>query len=95
MSNCSNHKRDLFGETDMKKAAEIIGDLHYKTLAALLVELSIKLYRDGQFDEISKREQLAHYLNEAQYKISEASGFIYKAWKVSKPFMDTGDKVNN
>lgn len=47
MSDCSQHPKSLFGETDMKKVAEAIGDLHYKKLYALLKYLEVKLFIDG------------------------------------------------
>jgi hypothetical protein len=87
MSDCSRHSKQVAGISDMKILAEAVGELHYETLSQFLVELSIKIYRDGKHDGDEGREQLADSLMEAQYKISEASGRIYRAWQISKPFM--------
>ncbi len=87
MSNCSNHKKDVAGISDMKVLAEMIGDLHYETLTELLVELNIKLYRDSKRDCKIDRERLSHHLSEASFEMGKSAHHIYKAWQISKPFM--------
>lgn len=87
MSNCSQHKKDLFGQTDMKVVAEAIGDLHYETLAELLLRLREKIGTDAKIDEEGNRTLLSK-------KLWLASGFLYQAYvnitiasAISKPFM--------
>ena len=87
MSDCSQHKKDLYGHTDMKEVAETIGDLNYASLEELLGRLAIKLYKDGLKDRVSGREKLGYCLNDASDKITEAAKFIKSAWHISKPFM--------
>lgn len=84
---CSKHKKDLFGETDMKKVAERIGDLHYETLTDLLSKLSVKLYKDGLKDRNSSKEILGCVLADASNDVAAAASHIGKAWTISKPFM--------
>lgn len=87
MSDCSKHKKEVAGVSDMKKLAEMIGDLHYESLAHLLVELNIKLYLDSSKDFSENRIGLSNNLNAASNRIQEAAKYIYKAWQISKPFM--------
>lgn len=84
---CANHKKDLFGETDMKVVAEAIGDLHYETLFVLLRELSQKLKQDSRKDWSGNRVQLAGRLKAASTYIKNAYMAIAEAWQISKPFM--------
>jgi hypothetical protein len=88
-NDCSKHKKDLFGETDMKKVAEAIGDLHYETLAVLLDQLSSKLYLDAAKDRADGRKMIAASLEYAASPIHEAHIFIEHAWQISKPFMES------
>lgn len=88
MDNCSEHKKDLFGETDMKKVAEAIGDLHYETLAELLRNLSIKLYKDGLKDRENNKEKLGYALSNASNDVAASASHITRAYKISKPFMN-------
>lgn len=85
---CSQHSRELFGESDMKKVAEAIGDLHYETFAELLDSLANKLARDAIEDARSGRYQLATQLNAASHNIHETFGNIEAAWHYSKPYME-------
>lgn len=89
MSDCSQHKKELFGETDMKKVAEIIGDMHYEALAELIARIGLKLYKDGLKDRLNQRELLGYSLTDASDKMIEAANFIEKAWKISKPYMQS------
>jgi hypothetical protein len=84
---CSNHKKDLFGETDMKIVAEAIGDLHYKTLERLIWHLGKKLYVDSQKDNEAGRKNLASCLHDAAGHLESASYWIGYARDISKPFM--------
>jgi hypothetical protein len=94
MSNCSNHRRDVHGETDMKHLAEEVGNLHYETLQNFLVYLCTKLYRDGLKDRMAGREKLGYALTDASDKVKEAAGHIKEAWQISKPFMDESPAAN-
>lgn len=88
MSNCSNHRKDIHGETDMKHLAEEIGNLHYETLAILLNNLSGKIQRDASKDMKAGREKLARKLWKAKDQIQDAFFSIYEAWKICEPFME-------
>lgn len=63
--NCSKHKKDILGVTDMKDLAEMIGDLHYETLSEFLDKLSDKLYLDGAKDSAANRIKLGDMLHYA------------------------------
>jgi hypothetical protein len=87
MSDCSSHKKDVVGISDMKQLAEMIGDLHYETLSDLLDQLSSKLFLDAAKDRAADRKSLANLLELAASEIHSASVFIDAAWEVSKPYM--------
>lgn len=89
---CSRHKKDVAGITDMKLLAEMIGDLHYETLYIFLERLSEKFNSDSFNDYKGGRVELSDTLQVAQRKIHEASWMIRKAWRISKPFMNKNDK---
>lgn len=86
--NCSKHKKEVAGISDMKALAEMIGDLHYESLSNLLYHLSDKIYRDGQKDFNAGRTNISHFLFEAQKDTHRAHQHIEQAWKISKPFME-------
>lgn len=88
MDNCSQHKKSVAGIEDMKVLAEMIGDLHYESLVALLGRLSIKLYKDGLKDRGGERDQLGYALCDASNNVAAAAVDINKAWQISKPFMN-------
>lgn len=85
---CSRHKKEIAGISDMKVLAEMIGDLHYETLSELLYHFSDKLFKDGKNDFDNGRTYLAHRLFQAQMKIHGAHKDIHQAYLISKPFMD-------
>lgn len=87
MSDCSQHKKDILGETDMKVLAEMIGDLHYESLAELFKHLSNKILKDGTNDLRKNKDRLASELYSVSGNLSEAYKGIKKAWQISKPFM--------
>ena len=88
MSNCSNHRKDILGQTDMKHLAEDIGNLHYECLANLLYHLDSKLKRDAALDLIAGRKKISLSLINAAHKISLACLCMREAWKISEPFME-------
>lgn len=85
---CSNHHKELFGQTDMKVVAEAIGNLHYETLALLLSELAVKISLDGWNDERKGRTDLAKNLFLVSGHLTKASIFTDWAYQISKPFMN-------
>lgn len=87
MSNCSNHKRDVAGISDMKELAAMIGDLHYEALAELLKELGEKLEGDGLNDLRGGRRGLAENLCHAAIGMRGVAIRIRWAWNISKPYM--------
>lgn len=91
MDDCSKHKKDLFGETDMKKVAEAIGDLHYESLSKFLWELQTKFHNDSINDIKGQRFKLGHLLHRASKLVYEASNEIERAWQISKYFMKETD----
>ena len=88
---CSQHKKELFGQADMKVVAEAIGDLHYETLALLLSEMANKISHDGWKDEVAGRPKLAKELFMVAGHLAKASIFATWSYQISKPFMD---KIN-
>lgn len=87
MSDCSNHKKDLFGYSDMREVAKAIGDLHYETMSELLEELHIKIMADAKKDWDNERFQLSQRLTSAESHLEIASMKIRDAWQICKPFM--------
>ena len=87
MNDCSQHKKDLFGHSDMKEVAEAIGDLHYETLAELIDQLSKKISLDGLKDETHGRVELAANLFMVAGHLAKAHVFASWAYEISKPFM--------
>lgn len=87
MSNCSNHRKDLLGQTDMKHIAEDIGNLHYESLFNLLYHLSKKLENDSIIDYKAGREKLASDLQYLSMSVFESALRAERVWKLVKPFM--------
>jgi hypothetical protein len=87
MNDCSQHKKDVAGITDMKIVAEMIGDLHYETLSKLLGHLANKIEMDAWNDTKSGRANLGRALYDGAVYLKNARLFIGKAWEISKPFM--------
>lgn len=88
MGDCSQHKKEVAGITDMKVLAEMIGDLHYESLSKFLWELQTKLHNDSIKDLEGERFKIGHILSRASSRIYQASEEIESAWQISKPFMD-------
>jgi hypothetical protein len=89
MSNdCSQHKKEVAGISDMKVLAEMIGDLHYETLSHLLHHLSKKINTDAVKDYKEGRTKLSLCLDKAQRKLFESSLTMKDAFEISKPFMN-------
>lgn len=85
---CGEHRRDVFGQNDMKALAEEIGNLHYETLAELLARLEGKIFKDSMKDKSGDRVKLYNSLFLASEHLQLASEYITKAWQISKPYMD-------
>lgn len=89
MSDCSKHKTEILGISDMNRLAEMIGDLRYDTMAILLSEIATKLSIDSKADQERNRPKLATSLAYAAEMINTAIGYIDRAWEISEPFMKT------
>ena len=87
MSDCSQHKKELFGETDMEKIADAIGDLHYECIPLLLYHLSKKIHADAEIDYKGDRKKLASALQYLGMALFESSLRAQIVLKISKPFM--------
>lgn len=85
---CSKHKTDLAGISDMRKLAEMIGDMNYKTLVDLFFFLSLKFSGDAHADLIKGRDQLAAELNMIATEMGSARMRMFKAWTISKKYME-------
>lgn len=88
MPDCSKHTKEVAGISDMKVLAEMVGDLHYETLAVFLERLVDKLYLDATKDQSNGRYKLSCELNHAANCIYYAHINIESAWEISKPFME-------
>lgn len=91
MSNCSKHTKEVAGISDMKILAEMVGDLHYETLADFLEKLCEKFILDSAKDRAAGRNELAKVLHCAGCETYHASISIEQAWKISKPFMNKNE----
>lgn len=87
MSDCSQHKKEVAGISDMKLLAEMIGDLHYETLANLLHHLVLKFRKDGIRDIDADKLDLGDILLQSSGDCFSLAKKIQKAWKISKKFM--------
>lgn len=92
MDNCSNHKKEIAGITDMKLLAEMIGDLHYESLAELFKHLSKKFNQDSRKDWGNKRVQLSIRLKDASISTKSTYVSLNQIWEICKPFMQNSDK---
>lgn len=85
---CSQHRKDVAGITDMKQLAEMIGDLHYEVLAELFSHLEKKFMDDYEKDNKAGRPELAMCLWDASIDAGCIAKYIQHAWQISKPFME-------
>lgn len=85
---CSRHKKDLFGQTDMRVVAEAIGDLNYETLAELIGHLCEKVYQDAQKDKEGGRKLLSQELLIVSQKFDSAACGLQRVLGISRPFMN-------
>lgn len=83
---CSGHKKDLFGERDMKKVAEVIGDLHYEAMAELYNHLAEKHLNDHLKNKKDHPDEAAALIW-MHHAVNKASCGAERAWKISKPYM--------
>lgn len=86
--NCSQHKKEVAGISDMKQLAGMIGDLHYESLAELFLALEKKIKQDSRKDWKGGKIQLSNKLSGAYAGIKLARINFQEAWQISKPFMD-------
>ena len=87
MGDCSNHKKEVAGISDMKELARMTADMHYGTLMEYLHELSKCIDADGEKDYNDKKVKLAAGLQYLGMGLFEAALRAEKVWKISKPFM--------
>lgn len=87
LPDCSQHKKEIAGISDMKVLAEMIGDLHYETLTDFLHQLAIKINLDGVNDTNSGRKELGRHLYFASTHLESAFECIQECCIISKPFM--------
>lgn len=85
---CENHKKEVAGISDMKILAEMIGDLHYETLAELFKNMEAKFLKDYEKDNSVGRKELAMYLWDASIDAGCIYRYIQRAWQISKPFIN-------
>lgn len=85
---CSNHKKDLFGEKHMPMAARAIADLHYETLAELFDCLIHEFHHDAVKDAEGGRYNLAGCLENLSGIMRQAFEQSETTWEISKPFME-------
>jgi len=86
-SDCSKHKKDVAGITDMKVLAEMVGDLHYEALTDFMICLARKIDDDADVDFDAGRRKISAELYRVAFSIYDAKSAIQKAWEISKPFM--------
>lgn len=86
-SDCSKHKKDLFGETDMKVVAKAIRNMHHEARAILIDELANEISLEGWEDQKLKPELSEQLFTVAGYLTKAAihSNFV---WQISKPYME-------
>lgn len=87
MSDCSQHKKEVGGISDMKILAKMIRDLHHETRAILIDELSTEISMEGLEDEKLK-PQLADELFIVSGYLAKAAIHSSFVWQISKPFME-------
>lgn len=92
IDDCSRHKKEVAGITDMKLLAEMIGDLHYETLADLFKHLATKISLDSKKDKGEGKIDLSECLWQLSVFMAGARGWAEDAWKISKPFMEDKTK---
>lgn len=90
MSDCSKHKKEIAGISDMKELAEMIGDLNYETYVELLYHLSSKMYFDAAKDRALGNYKLANTLDHIGQALVLAHMHAKEAYAISKPFMNPG-----
>lgn len=87
MSTCTEHRSDVFGQTDMRKVAREILDLRYDTLAELMDHLETEAMKDS-----AKDKHLGHKLvSEVLYSLSFCFATAYKRssklYEICKKYM--------
>lgn len=94
MDNCLQHKKEVAGISDMKVLSEMIGDLHYESLAVLLNHISDKIWHDGKKDFDNGKTNLSAQLFQASVSLKKSSISIGKAYGISKKFMESNHIIN-
>jgi hypothetical protein len=90
---CSRHKKEVAGISDMKLLAGMVGDLHYKSLEDFIGYLCTKLYKDGLKDRMNNREKLGYVLTDASDALKKAAKHIAEAWVICQPYMKSDNNT--
>lgn len=88
MNNCSKHKKEILGISNMNLLGEMIGDLHYQALSELLMSLASKISSDAENDKQKGREKLANELFKCADSVFTAEQKMLNAWYICKPYME-------
>lgn len=89
---CENHKKDLFGEADLRKAAKAIADMNYESLTTMLSHLGEIIEWDARNDFAGGRKMLSEKLLIVSKLINTSSIFMKDAFEISSRFMQNKDK---
>lgn len=85
---CSNHSKEVAGISDMKVLAEMIGDLHYESLAELNERLKEKYAEDAGNDLKAENHKVASDLALMAYFQKQLSIVSSRLWQTCKPLME-------
>jgi hypothetical protein len=88
LDDCSQHKKEVAGISDMRQLAIMVADLHYESLEQFLKALASKISLDALSDSKKGRNQLAIVLETAAQDILSGAYGIEAAYEISKPFMN-------
>lgn len=87
MDNCSQHKKEVAGISDMKVLAQMVRMLHHEARAIFIDEFSKEISMEGLEDEKLK-PQLAEQLFMVSGYLAKAAVHSKFVWQISKPFME-------
>lgn len=88
MDNCSQHKKSVLGEADMKIVAEAIVNLHYESLPELFRYLAQGFESASVTDYWDNKKKLGRKLMQISGHMGLAAFDAKDAFEISKPFMD-------
>lgn len=88
MDDCSDHKKDIAGITDMKLIAEMIVNLHHESVAKLFEELPIAFNNASTVDYDQKNNALGYNQASIAHFLWKAEPHAKRLWEISKQFMN-------